>query len=270
MTEITQSNENRLRQAESAIESAKQAVVAGFQIVGSELKTIQSGKLYKADGFSSFEAYCQTRWQFSRAQAYRLMSAVETISKMSPTGDIFFPVESEAVARELAKIKDGTERNEVWQAANEQALLNERAVAAKDVADIFSGDYPRIVYRNGNDSMAFEVHPIRQEIFSVESSSRRTDDIFDGLLESIKLVGFIESLIIYEGKILDGAARWRAIETLRSIGLKPKFGITEVFCNDKTAIKILLDVHLTLQPLTYLERIERLAAREKLQRGIER
>ena len=72
-----------------------------FVQVGEALAHIKSEKLYR-ERFSTFEAYCQTRWNFSRMHAYRLIDASKTEKqlKMSPIGDIPLP-KNEAQSRKL-------------------------------------------------------------------------------------------------------------------------------------------------------------------------
>jgi len=72
-----------------------------FVKVGEALAHIKSEKLYR-ERFSTFEAYCQTRWNFSRTHAYRLIDASKTEKqlKMSPIGDIPLP-KNEAQSRKL-------------------------------------------------------------------------------------------------------------------------------------------------------------------------
>jgi DNA modification methylase len=94
--------------------------LAGFVEVGLALLAIRDGKKYRHAGFSTFEDYCQRRWSISRPQGYRLLSAAEAVSQMSPIGDIARPA-NEAQVRPLTKVADPVERAEVWQEAVESA-----------------------------------------------------------------------------------------------------------------------------------------------------
>jgi hypothetical protein len=38
--------------------------------------------------FATFEEYCDERWHFGKAYAYRLFQAAEVIENLSPIGDI--------------------------------------------------------------------------------------------------------------------------------------------------------------------------------------
>ncbi|MEX2673389.1 MAG: hypothetical protein WD294_14915 [Phycisphaeraceae bacterium] len=47
------------------------------------LAAIRDQKLYRA-GYKTFEAYCEKRWGFKRAQAYRLIESAEVFENVSP------------------------------------------------------------------------------------------------------------------------------------------------------------------------------------------
>lgn len=85
-----------LTECESVIESG----MAAFVEVGNALMTIRDQRLYKQD-YSSFESYCQERWGWSRAHAYRHIAAAE-VANVSPMGDIL----NERQARALSPLKD--------------------------------------------------------------------------------------------------------------------------------------------------------------------
>ena len=87
-----------LADLETVIERGLQSFIE----VGNALIEIREHNLYKEAGYSSFDAYCQARWDFKRAHAYRLMDAAHVAEIVSPIGDI----SHESQARELAKLKD--------------------------------------------------------------------------------------------------------------------------------------------------------------------
>lgn len=70
--------------------------------VGNALLAIRDGKLYKEAGYTSFEKYCQERWGWSRATAYRSIDSARVAAELSPTGDN--PIATERQARELAPL----------------------------------------------------------------------------------------------------------------------------------------------------------------------
>lgn len=82
---------------------------------------IREKRLYQQAGWDTFEGYCEERWGWKRAHAYRLMDAAEVIKALSPTGDtIPFPA-TERQARELAPLRHEPEAlREVWQEVQQQ------------------------------------------------------------------------------------------------------------------------------------------------------
>jgi hypothetical protein len=104
-----------------------------FADVVCALKEIKDNKWYRE--YRSFENYCRAKFDFGRAQSYRLLQAAEVVDSLkqeqkSPIGDYLLP-SNEAQARELARIKMPKERLEVLKRAVEnpgQAPLNARLI----------------------------------------------------------------------------------------------------------------------------------------------
>lgn len=106
-----------------------------FLYVGQSLMAIRDERLYE-EKYDSFEAYCQKRWNFNRAHAYRLIEAADVVSELSPIGDtetkkskqktpIVAP-QNESQARALATAADTPEeRRQVWEKVVETAPKNE-------------------------------------------------------------------------------------------------------------------------------------------------
>lgn len=67
----------------STLEGTIKAGIATFIEVGKALLEIRDNRLYRADA-STFEQYASERWDISRAHAYRLLGAAETVEQMSP------------------------------------------------------------------------------------------------------------------------------------------------------------------------------------------
>lgn len=125
----------RLKALEAVIERG----LPHFEAVGRALTEVRDSRLYQAE-FPTFEKYCQTRWRLARASAYRFITAAKTIEEMaavSPNGD---KPKTEAVARELGKIKDPAERSEHLAKVSEQVG---RPPTAKELAAI--GVAPAVV-----------------------------------------------------------------------------------------------------------------------------
>jgi hypothetical protein len=74
--------------------------------VGNALLEIRERRLYR-EQFSRFEDYCQDRWNWSRAHAYRLIDAAQVVHNVSPIGDT---PKNEAQARELVKLPPEEQR----------------------------------------------------------------------------------------------------------------------------------------------------------------
>jgi hypothetical protein len=104
------------------------------------LRTIRDRRLYRLDGYTSFEAFTRSEFDLSRPQAYRLIDAAITIedlmpSKMSPTGDILpeTPLPNERQARELSGLEP-EEKRSTWTEALDTAPQGR--VTAKHVARV--------------------------------------------------------------------------------------------------------------------------------------
>jgi hypothetical protein len=94
---LTPSEISDFERLEKVVEAGKQTFVA----VGLALTEIRDRKLYRRD-YSTFEAYCQDRWGWSRQRGSQLIQAAAVVEalpeKMSTV------VDNERVARELAKL----------------------------------------------------------------------------------------------------------------------------------------------------------------------
>jgi hypothetical protein len=72
-----------------------------FLRAGKALAQIRDQRLYRQD-HSTFEEYCEKKWQISRAHAYRLIAEAGVESQLSPIGDKMPRPANEAQFRELA------------------------------------------------------------------------------------------------------------------------------------------------------------------------
>ena len=91
-----------LKNQESVIERGLQ----GFTDIGLALERIRDGKLYR-QGYATFEAYCQARWNLTRQAVNRLIAAATiteamgcVLEAMEPIGSNLLPA-TESQAREL-------------------------------------------------------------------------------------------------------------------------------------------------------------------------
>src|SRR5271163_4497549 len=87
-----------------------------------EIRDHNDGILYKKS-YGTFEAYCQERWGFGKAYAYRLMGAAKIAEELSPRGDeINLPApEGEKQIRVLSLLEKRDDRRAAWKQANEEA-----------------------------------------------------------------------------------------------------------------------------------------------------
>ena len=100
-----------------------------FVEIGNALNEIRERKLY-TEVCSTFEAYVQIRWKFSRQRAYQQIAAAETVALLSTTVDTL--PDSERTARPLATLPP-EQQAEVWKEAVEEAEAEGEKVTAKHV-----------------------------------------------------------------------------------------------------------------------------------------
>lgn len=106
---------DQLAEHEAVIERG----MATFVEVGNALLAIRDARLYRATGYSSFEAYCKDRWGMSRFRAYQLIDASEISELLTNVNSP--PLTNESQARELAPLKREPEAlQEVWEEAVER------------------------------------------------------------------------------------------------------------------------------------------------------
>jgi hypothetical protein len=102
------------------------------------IRDYKGGLLYK-DRYGSFEAYCQERWEFGQAYAYRLMGAAQIVAELSPRGekgDFTLPA-TEKQVRALALLDNPEERRKAWTEALQQA--GEAEVPSRLVSRVVQG-----------------------------------------------------------------------------------------------------------------------------------
>lgn len=112
--------QSRLRVKENVIER-------GAQQIGAALRDIRDERLYR-ETHSTFEAYCQERWDIGRNYANRQIQTAE-VAALVPNGTNI----REAHARELAPMRDDPDRmRAVWDAALEATDGNPTAAAIRE------------------------------------------------------------------------------------------------------------------------------------------
>lgn len=105
---------DRKAQLEATIERGMQTFVE----VGLALMEIRDGRLYRAE-FGTFEEYCQERWGWGRAHAYRLIDAAQVVENVSNWRQNVAPA-TESQARPLAALPPAQQR-EAWERVLETA-----------------------------------------------------------------------------------------------------------------------------------------------------
>jgi hypothetical protein len=108
------------------LEAVIERGLATFVEVGTALLRIRDGRLYRAAGFKTFEAYCRERWSMSKPYATQVIDAAKVtgmlktvaVATEKPTP----PPESERVARELVPLakRDPEAAAETWRAVTER------------------------------------------------------------------------------------------------------------------------------------------------------
>lgn len=96
-TTLSVPERKKLRELEGEIAAG----IRSFRGVGAALLAIRDSRLY-GETYSSFEAYCDEKWQLERARAYQFMSAA-TVMQAIPA-EAGSMVTNEAQARALAPI----------------------------------------------------------------------------------------------------------------------------------------------------------------------
>ncbi|MEO0475402.1 MAG: hypothetical protein AAF085_05420 [Planctomycetota bacterium] len=103
MNEIIQ----RLTQHEAAIERGLKTFVE----VGQALQAIRDGRLYR-ESFPNFEAYCSTRWGFTKSYANNVIAGAEVVRELDNNCCHKLPA-TESQARPLTKLP-ATEQADAW------------------------------------------------------------------------------------------------------------------------------------------------------------
>jgi enamine deaminase RidA (YjgF/YER057c/UK114 family) len=93
---------SRILELESVIERGRQA----FLEVGAALREISGRRLYREQGFKTFDEYCEKRWGWKRNKAYYYIQAAEVAENVHLSGQI----PSLTQARELAVLPPDQQR----------------------------------------------------------------------------------------------------------------------------------------------------------------
>ena len=72
----------RLAALEGIIETGMQTFIE----VGEALLEIRNDRLYREQGFATFESYCRERWQWSKSHVNRQIQAAQVVQNLTPIG----------------------------------------------------------------------------------------------------------------------------------------------------------------------------------------
>lgn len=104
-----------------------EAVIEGglrtFVEVGAALLEIRDRRLYREQGFKTFEDYCQERWKWSRRHVNRQIEAAGVVRNLGPMGPTV--PENERQARQLVPLPP-EEQREVWKSATANGKVSIR------------------------------------------------------------------------------------------------------------------------------------------------
>ena len=128
---MTVSEAVRLKQLETTITKGSKAFIE----VGLALAEIRDSKLYRVH-FSTFEKYCEAKWNWSKQHVYRLIECAP-VAESNPR------VTNYKQASELAKV-DPAKRDEVIEAASEQAATEGRPMTSQDITNAATEHEPPV------------------------------------------------------------------------------------------------------------------------------
>ena len=75
-------NVTRLAELEAVIEGGMRTFIE----VGQALRTIRDTRIYREQGYKTFEDYCRARWHWSKTHANRQIKAAQQAAEMTPIG----------------------------------------------------------------------------------------------------------------------------------------------------------------------------------------
>lgn len=134
---------SRIEELERIIEAGRESFVS----VGDALAEIRDDKLYTASGYRSFGGYCQARWGWSQARAYRLAEQDKISRELGE--------DVGQVAASVLKKLPPEARAEAWQAAKAVNPSREptQAVVQQVVKELEQRTKPVSVQPDDDDSL---------------------------------------------------------------------------------------------------------------------
>jgi len=83
---LTSPERKALARAEGEIDRSRKKSLEGFVAMGTQLRTIRDGRLYRAS-HATFEAYCLARWGIKKTSAYELMDGAAAFELARPIAE---------------------------------------------------------------------------------------------------------------------------------------------------------------------------------------
>lgn len=169
MNELTTLESNRLAELERVID---RGLKTSWEVINA-LAEINEKGLYP-EPYETFEEYCEARWGFSRAHAYRLVKAAGVVKSLPP-GDL---LPNERQARELAPLPP-EDRAAVWTAASADgnptaervARAREEYLTAQALAALPAEEQLRVIREQEERALTDNRHMERADV--VKSIIRR-------------------------------------------------------------------------------------------------
>jgi protein gp37 len=150
---------------EGIIERGQQAFIE----VGNALLEIRDRRLYREQGFATFEDYCRKRWNWGRHYVNRQIAAAEVVKNLEPIGTI---PKNEAQARELAPLPPEQQREVA-------GGIDFSTATAADIRAVVEQTSPRAptAIEQAASLMGVSEHQVHQAMFVQKAAP----DLFEGM-----------------------------------------------------------------------------------------
>lgn len=120
---------------EQSIESGLDRASEPILEIGKALRSIRDKKLYREEGYSSFEAYLQERWEMSRNKGYQLIAAANILEDLSEAFEQKLLPKSESALRPLTPLSK-IQRIAVWKAALQHSKRPGRGIVIQVIKEV--------------------------------------------------------------------------------------------------------------------------------------
>jgi hypothetical protein len=206
--QLSPAEESSLATCEAAVNNLRLA----FAAAGKALAVIQSARLYRGE-YGTFEEYVETRWDMSRAQAYRLIEAWRLADRLSPMGDKI----NERQVRELLPLagRHGQDAAAtVYQVVQDADSVRVTAAVLHDVVALLPADYwdPDEAVRQIRDYLAGDRTPPTPPAADPVRRFSQADKTMSKLEQVVATSGVLEAVRAADPELVSRmAARMRAV-----------------------------------------------------------